>query len=93
MWKEKTTQAKTLLESNADVVAGLRGYYVELLDNEDFPFRLECRKSIQNFAADIESNIIRIKMQVHRLDLLSEIISDRKDLVCSSTHNCKGRYA
>ncbi|KAH0386106.1 hypothetical protein KCU92_g2994, partial [Aureobasidium melanogenum] len=87
MWKEKTTQAKTLLESNADVVAGLRGYYVELLDNEDFPFRLECRKSIQNFAADIESNIIRIKMQVHRLDLLSEIISDRKDLVAQHFQN------
>ncbi|KAG9856778.1 hypothetical protein KCU98_g1287, partial [Aureobasidium melanogenum] len=68
-------------------MAALRDYYVELLDNEDFPFRLGCRKSIQDFAADTASNIMWIKMQVHRLDLLAEIISDRKDLVAQHFQN------
>ncbi|KAH0271667.1 hypothetical protein KCU91_g7229, partial [Aureobasidium melanogenum] len=85
--KEKTSQAKMLLESNADVMVALRAYYVKLLDNEDFPVRTECRKTIQNFSADVESNIIWIKMQVRRLDLLAEIISDRKDLVAQHFQN------
>ncbi|KAH0364809.1 hypothetical protein KCU65_g6501, partial [Aureobasidium melanogenum] len=85
--KEKTSQAKMLLESNADVMVALRAYYVKLLDNEDFPLTIECRKTIQNFSADIESNILWIKMQVRRLDLLAEIISDRKDLVAQHFQN------
>lgn len=90
MWKEKTSQAKTLLESNIDVMAALRAYYTTLLDNEDFPLKTECRRSIQNFAADVESNVVWIKMQVRRLDLLAEIIGDRKNLVCSIIHLTAG---
>lgn len=59
----------------------LRAYYVRLLDNEDFPLRTECRKSIQNFAVYIESNTVWAKMQVCRLNLLAEVIDGRKDLV------------
>jgi len=70
-----------LLNSNADVMGALRAYYVRLLDNEDFPLRTECQKNIQNFAADIESNILWTKMQTSRLSLLAEIIDGRKDLV------------
>lgn len=71
-----------LLSSNADVMAALQAYYVKLLDNEDFPIRKVCHKSIQNFATDIESNIVWTRMQVRRLKLLAEIIDGRKDLVC-----------
>jgi len=83
LMKEEVSQATFLLESNADVMTALREYYVKLLENEDFPLRIDCRKDIQNFAVDMESNIIRIKMQMRRLGLLAEIINDRKNLVRS----------
>ncbi|KAG9601193.1 hypothetical protein KCU77_g2022, partial [Aureobasidium melanogenum] len=87
LWKEKTSQAATLLNSNADVMAALRAYYVKLLENEDFPLRTECQKNIQNFATDIESNIIWARMQISRLNLLAEIIDGRKDLVAQHFQN------
>lgn len=71
-----------LLESNADVMTALREYYLKLLENGDFPLRTDCQKDVQNFAADMEDNIVWIKMQVRRLNLLAEIINDRKNLVC-----------
>jgi len=83
LMKEEVSQATFLLESNADVMTALREYYVKLLENEDFPLRIDCRKDIQNFAVDMESNSIWIKMQMRRLGLLAEIINDRKNLVRS----------
>ena len=83
LWKEETNQAAMLLESNADVMTTLQGYYVKLLDNEDFPLRKDCRKDIRSFATDVGSNIVWIKMQVRRLNLLAETINDRKNLVCA----------
>lgn len=80
--KQNTNQATMLLESNADVMTALREYYLKLLENGDFPLRTDCQKDVQNFAADMEDNIVWIKMQVRRLNLLAEIINDRKNLVC-----------
>ncbi|CAD0095546.1 unnamed protein product [Aureobasidium vineae] len=85
IWKEKTSQATMLLESNADVMTALQTYYVKLLANEDFPLKFECQKSIQRFAADVDGNIVWIKMQVRRLNLLAEVIGDRKNLTFFST--------
>jgi hypothetical protein len=82
LWREETREAAMLLESNADVMATLRAYYVELLNNEDFPLGADCRKYIHDFAADMENNIVCIRMQVRRLDLLAEVINERKNLVC-----------
>lgn len=82
LWREETRQATMLLESNAHVMTTLRAYYVELLDHEDFPLRTDCTKYIQDFAADMESNIVCIRMQVRRLDLLAEMINERNIYVC-----------
>ena len=79
--KEQISQATMLLESNADVMAALREYYVKLLENEGFPLRTDCRRDIKNFAAHMDSNIVCIKMQVRGLGLLAEVINDRKNLV------------
>ncbi|KAH0274214.1 hypothetical protein KCU91_g5425, partial [Aureobasidium melanogenum] len=87
LWKENTSQAAMLLNSNADVMAALRAYYVKLLDNEDFPLRTGCQKSIQNFATDIESNIVWARTQISRLNLLAEIIDGRKALVAQHFQN------
>ncbi|KAG9944282.1 hypothetical protein KCU85_g8079, partial [Aureobasidium melanogenum] len=87
LWKELTSQAAMLLTSNSNVMDALRAYYVRLLDNEDFPLRTECRKSIQNFAVYIESNTVWAKMQVCRLNLLAEVIDGRKDLVAQHFQN------
>lgn len=81
LMKEEVSQATMLLESNAEVMTALRGYYVKLLENEDFPLRIDCRRDVGRFAADMESNIVWIKMQARRLGLLAEVINDRKNLV------------
>jgi hypothetical protein len=81
--KEETRQATMLLESNADVMTALREYYVKLLDNADFLLRTDCRQNIQDFAVDVESEIVLIRMQVRRLGLLAGTISERQDQVCS----------
>jgi hypothetical protein len=81
--KEATNQAAMLLESNANVMNVLHEYYTKLLENEDFPFRTSCQRDIQEFATDMESNIVCIRMQVRQLGLLADTINDRKNLVRS----------
>lgn len=80
--KENTNQATMLLESNADVMTALREYYLKLLENGGFALRTDCRKDVQEFASEMEANIVCIKMQVRQLNLLAETINDRKSLVC-----------
>lgn len=81
LWKDKTSEAAMLLESNADVMTELRSFYVGLKTNEDFTPRQECQKSIDFFAARLEKLINWMKTQVRRVNLLAHIIDDRKELV------------
>jgi hypothetical protein len=85
LWKDKTGEATMMLESNAKVLKVLQGYYIGLLDNQDFPLRTECQKSIHSFAARIEKNMDWMQIQADRARLLAGIISDRRELVSAKS--------
>lgn len=79
-WKDKIGEAVMILESNIEVLAALRKYYLGLRLRKDFPLQ-DCEDEITVFAAQVEETMDWMRMQVSRAKLLVDVTSDRKDLV------------
>jgi Mg2+ and Co2+ transporter CorA len=82
-WHDKTNEAVMVLDSNVEVLKALRRFYIKLKDHKDFPddIREACADDVSTFAAHLDEIIDDLKMQISRAKLLSNIISDRKELV------------
>jgi hypothetical protein len=80
-YMDKIHEAIMILEANAVILTSLCKYYERLLDNKDFPLRVDCREDILSFATQIEDMIYDSKMQIARAKLLVQITNDRKSLV------------
>ena len=82
-WKDKTSEAVMVLETNVDVMTALQRFYLGLKANQDFPSVLmeACQDDIDSCIANIEEIIEGFKMHTSRARLLAGIIGDRKELV------------
>jgi hypothetical protein len=52
-WADKINEVIVVIEANIVVMSSLRQFYLDLLDNKDFPLELKtaCREDILGFAA------------------------------------------
>ena len=74
-------EAIMILEANTDVLTALRKYYENLLVNNNFPMRIDCREDVLSFANQVDDMIYDSKMQISRAKLLVRIAADRKTVV------------
>ena len=72
-----------VLDANIGVISAIRRFYTNLKDQKDFPDALkrDCTDDITTFAAHLNEIIDEFNMQISRAKLLTNIISDRKELV------------
>lgn len=82
-WHDKTNEAVMVLEANVEVLKALCRFYAKLKDHKDFPddIRDACVDDVSTFSAHLDEIIDDLKMQISRTKLLSNIISDRKELL------------
>ncbi|KAF2811554.1 uncharacterized protein BDZ99DRAFT_414029 [Mytilinidion resinicola] len=82
-WEDKTNEVIMVLEANVEVMRSLRDFYTAIFKKRDFPNALkdECMDDLHGFAAQIDSMIYDLRMQIARAVLFVKITNDRKELV------------
>lgn len=82
-WQEKTNEAVMVIEANVEVLRAVRRFYSNLEDHKDFPDELKnaCADDLATFISHLDGIIDDLKMHISRATLLSNIISDRKELI------------
>jgi hypothetical protein len=80
-YEDETNEAVMTMEANIRVLAALRQYYVDLLENSQFDLRVTCKNDVLRFTRQLDDIVSETKMQVPRAQLLAKIIGDRKILV------------
>lgn len=78
IWEEQVRTAVMHLESNTEIMAALRKFYVGL--QEKYTFSID-PIDLQSFEDQIGDMISDSKLQKARCELLLRITSDRKELV------------
>ena len=71
------------LESNAKILRALHRFYTNLVARKDFPdaLKLACEDSLHAFFSQLDEIVGDFDMQIARAKVLTNVISDRKELV------------
>src|SRR5438034_1479374 len=81
--EDKTNETIMVLESNAEIMTLLKKFYLDIVEDEDFPDkeRKACRHAVKNFVPQLDELIYDTKMQIRRAQVLVKIVADRKTIV------------
>lgn len=80
-FQDKVNEVIMVVKANSDIMASIRSFYKDLKINAAFPLKDTCAANIKSFAAQVNSMIGDIKLQLNRAKLLEQITTDRKELI------------
>jgi hypothetical protein len=79
--ENKTNEALMIIESNANILTSLRNFYTDLLKDDVFSSRQQCRGDVLSFSASIQTMLSDIRRHTTRARRLARIAADRRSLV------------